>query len=241
MWYDMSMTTTDERQIEYMALSELMTRLHPQNPKSHDLGAIIQSYKTHGFVASGILDDRTGLFLAGHGRVQALASMKSQKMDAPGGIRNGGDDWLVPVQVGYESESDTQALAYLAADNKLTMAGGWNEPALAALLQEVANSVDVVLESTGFDADELDDLINDLHGGKGEADKQGLVISPELFERHDYIVLYFDNDFDWNVAKEWFGVQPSSVLFKDGTVKQKGLGRVINGADFLRKLHNEQY
>lgn len=157
-----SMDTIDERQIEYMALDELMTRLHPQNPKAHDLGAIIQSYKAHGFVSPGTLDSRTGLFLCGHGRTEALAMMAKQQMDAPRGIRDNGDGWSCPVVVGYESESDIQALAYLAADNKLTVLGGWNEPALAELLQEVAGSVEVALEATGYDADELDNLLRDI-------------------------------------------------------------------------------
>jgi len=154
--------TTDSRTIEYMPLAELVTRLHPQNPKSHDIGAIIESYKVHGYVASGVIDSRTGLFLAGHGRTIALNMMQKQGMAAPDGIRNGGDDWLVPVQVGYESKNDTQAKAYIVADNKLTMAGAWNEPALAELLQEVAGSADVALSSTGFSGDELDDLLRDL-------------------------------------------------------------------------------
>jgi len=154
--------TTDSRTIEYMPLAELVTRLHPQNPKSHDIGAIIESYKVHGYVASGVIDSRTGLFLAGHGRTIALNMMQKQGMDAPDGIRNGGDDWLVPVQVGYESKSDVQAKSYIVADNKLTIAGGWNEPALAELLQEVAGSVDMALSSTGFSGDELDDLLRDL-------------------------------------------------------------------------------
>lgn len=156
-------TKISERNIEYLPLSELMTRLHPDNPKSHDLGAIIQSYQTHGFVASGILDDRTGLFLAGHGRIQALNMMRKQGMGIPDGIRNGGDDWLVPVQVGYSSRNDVQAKAYIVADNKLTVLGGWNEPKLATLLQEVVVSVDVALESTGYDSEELDQLLQDLN------------------------------------------------------------------------------
>jgi DNA modification methylase len=153
---------TDERRIEYIPLAELLTRLHPRNPKNHDLGAIIQSYKHHGYVANGVLDSRTGLFLAGHGRVEALSMMQKQKMEAPRGIRNGGADWLVPVQTGYESESDEAALAYLAADNKLTELGGWDEPALAELLQEIHNSGEISLEASGFDADDLDQILNDL-------------------------------------------------------------------------------
>jgi hypothetical protein len=157
----------DERKIEYYPLTELLTRLHPQNAKAHNIGAIIESYKAHGYVASGVIDSRTSLFLAGHGRIEALRMMKAQGIDAPRGIRNGGDDWLVPVQVGYESANDTQALAYLVADNKLTIDGHWDEVALASLLQEVAASGDVALSSTGFDSDELDDLLRDL-GQLGE-------------------------------------------------------------------------
>jgi hypothetical protein len=153
---------TDERRIEYIPLAELLTRLHPRNPKDHDISAIVQSYKYHGYVASGVIDSRTGLFLAGHGRIKALARMKQQGMEAPHGIRNGGADWLVPVQVGYESDSDEAALAYLAADNKLTELGGWDEPALAELLQEIHNSGEVALEASGFDADDLDQILNDL-------------------------------------------------------------------------------
>jgi hypothetical protein len=150
------------RRIEYVTLAELVTRLHPRNPKQHDIGAIIESYRNHGFVASGVLDDRTGLFLAGHGRIEALNMMRKQGMEAPRGIQNGGDDWLVPVQVGYESENDSAAMAYLAADNKLTELGGWNEPLLAELLQEVHNSGEIALEATGYDADGLDELLRDL-------------------------------------------------------------------------------
>jgi hypothetical protein len=154
------MADDQQRTIEYMALSELLTRLHPQNPKGHDLGAIIQSYKIHGYVELGTIDDRTGLFLAGHGRTEALAMMKKQRLSPPEYIRNGGSDWFVPVITGYESKNDTQALAYLAASNKLTIAGGWDEVMLAEMLQELANND--ALEASGFDGDELDDLLRDL-------------------------------------------------------------------------------
>jgi hypothetical protein len=156
------MTDNQQRTIEYMPLAELVGRLHPQNPKNHDIGAIIESYKIHGYVASGVIDNRTGLFLAGHGRTVALDMMHKQGMTAPDGIRNGGDDWLVPVQVGYASKNDLQAKAYLAADNKLTIAGGWDEVALAELLQELANSDEIELTASGFDGDELDDLLRDI-------------------------------------------------------------------------------
>jgi len=70
-------------------LSGLIDRLHPDNPKDHNIGAIIESYKAHGYVASGVIDKRTGLFLAGHGRTIALNMMRKQGMDAPDGIITG--------------------------------------------------------------------------------------------------------------------------------------------------------
>ena len=167
---------TDERKIEYFPLSELLTRLHPQNAKDHDITAIVASYKAHGYVASGVIDNRTGRFLAGHGRVMALRDMKLHKQSPPRGIRNGGDDWLVPVQVGYESDNDIQALAYLAADNKLTELGGWDEAALADLLQEIANSDEIDLGATGFSGDELDELLADLAGNIEPAPDPGAQI-----------------------------------------------------------------
>jgi hypothetical protein len=157
------MTDNQQRTIEYMPLAELLTRLHPENVKDHHIQAITISYQAHGFVASGILDTRTGKLLAGHGRIKALADMKRNGAKAPDGIRNGGDDWLVPVQTGYTSKNDIQAKAYMVADNKLTIAGGWDEVALAELLQEVANSDEVELIASGFDGDELDDLLRDLN------------------------------------------------------------------------------
>jgi DNA modification methylase len=151
-----------ERNIEYIPLSELIDKLHPQNPKQHNIGAIIESYKTHGYVASGVIDDRTGLFLAGHGRVKALSMMQKQGIAPPRGIIAANGDWRVPVQVGYKSDNDMQAKAYLAADNRLTELGGWDEPALAELLQELANSDEIDISASGYDSDDLDQLLRDL-------------------------------------------------------------------------------
>jgi hypothetical protein len=186
-------TDSDNRRIEYVTLAELVTRLHPRNPKQHDIGAIIESYRNHGFVASGVLDDRTGLFLAGHGRIEALNMMRKQGMEAPRGIQNGGDDWLVPVQVGYESENDSAAMAYLAADNKLTELGGWNEPALAELLQEVHNSGEIALEATGFDADGLDELLYQLNPLNAYDEWEGMPeFEQEGIKAYQSIIVHFN-------------------------------------------------
>ena len=71
-------------------------------------------------------------------------------------------------------------------------------------------------------------------GGNGPGLDAELKIGPELFERHDYLLIYFDNDFDWRVACERVGVEPVyGAPVGKKTLKQKGTGRVISGKKFL--------
>ena len=54
----------------------------------------------------------------------------------------------------------------------------------------------------------------------------------ELLLSHNYIVLYFDNDFDWEVAQDKFGLkQVRDLIPRKG--QPKGIGRVINGKKVL--------
>jgi hypothetical protein len=57
--------------------------------------------------------------------------------------------------------------------------------------------------------------------------------SEELFLEHNYIVLYFDNAMDWEVAQEVYGLK--QVKSKESAEKcQKiGIGRVLNGKNFI--------
>ena len=72
-------------------------------------------------------------------------------------------DWLVPVVRGVGFNSDAEIEAYLVADNRLTILGGWNEPELAALLQDLAAQDTALLETTGYDGDDLQALLFELN------------------------------------------------------------------------------
>jgi len=56
--------------------------------------------------------------------------------------------------------------------------------------------------------------------------------SEELLLEHNYIVLYFDNLMDWEVAQELYGLKmvKSNVTEKSRKI---GIGRVINGKNFI--------
>ncbi len=148
--------------IEYTALADL--KRHPRNPKDHDLGAISRSVNRFGFTAPVIVDERTGYLAAGHGRIDTLAQLKAQGKEPPANVQTDkAGEWLVPVIRGVAFNSDAEIEAYLVADNRLTELGGWNEPELAALLQDLHEQDTALLEATGYDADDLQALLFELN------------------------------------------------------------------------------
>lgn len=150
---------SDELVIRYEPLTDLLRA--PRNPKNHNLDQIESSMKRHGFVAPIIKNQATGRIVAGHGRLDTLLASKSKGEPAPKRVRVVDGEWFVPVVHGIAWESDAEAEAYLIADNQLTMMGGWNEPELIPMLNDLAIT-ERGLMGTGFDREDLDAMIADL-------------------------------------------------------------------------------
>ena len=90
-----------------------------------------------------------------------------------------------------------------------------------------------------WDAEKLDewglDLPIDLDAIKETKDIPDIgeiEFSEELLLEHNYIVLYFDNAMDWEVAQEVYGLNKTKhhVKMKGQSV---GIGRVLNGKNFI--------
>jgi hypothetical protein len=143
----------DPRWIEYLALDELVTKFHPENPKDHSLDQLRASFERFGYTAAIELDERTGLLAAGHGRVEVLAADMAAGADPPEGIKVQGGKWLAPVQRGWSSTDDIEAKAYLIASNKLVEAGGWLDAPLTEMLSEIHDATSLV--GTGYTDAEL--------------------------------------------------------------------------------------
>jgi hypothetical protein len=70
------------------------------------------------------------------------------------------------------------------------------------------------------------------------ADKPEIEVTTEILEEHNYIVFTFDNQLDWQVAKELLNIK---TVVKDGytdTYMQKGVGRVKKGNELIKLLQN---
>ena len=136
---------------------------HPSNPRQGDIGAIIQSIEANGWYGTLVAQISTGYVLAGNHRLQAA--------------RHCGID-RVPVH--WVDVDDDTANRILLADNRTTDLATYDNSLLADLLVEMGKTGN--LEGTGYDGDDLDDLLADLEAGyMGEGDPNlysGKIVAP---------------------------------------------------------------
>ncbi|MFI6447829.1 hypothetical protein [Kitasatospora sp. NPDC050543] len=165
------------RYIDYMPLDDI--RPAERNPKGHDNGGLDASVDQFDFTEPGLLDERTGRLVAGHGRYDTLARRRNADKPAPDGVVVSGDGtWTVPVVRGWASRDDAHAEAYLIASNHLTTKGGWDDADLADMLSGLEDLDADLFAATGFDRGQLDALLADLETG-GAEDETGVQEGPE--------------------------------------------------------------
>jgi ParB-like chromosome segregation protein Spo0J len=153
-------TASISRRIEYMDLSSVPRA--ERNPRVHDLAKIRSSLNAYGCTVAGILDERTGRLVAGHGRLAALEAMFQDGLQPPEGVVDDDGEWQVPVVRGWASANDDEAKAYLVTDNRLNELGNWDQRVLAELLDEIADYNVDLLEIAGYDGFQLDDMIAEM-------------------------------------------------------------------------------
>ncbi len=149
-----------EHRLEPMRVADLVALGDPRNPKDHDIDGVCASLRRFGLAELVLLDERTGLLVAGHGRVEALDLMEGDpEQDPPRGVTTDGDGaWVVPVTRGWSSENDDEAGAYLIASNRLSEVGGWHLDPLTQLLAAVRDTTHG-LDGVGYTPDSVDDLL----------------------------------------------------------------------------------
>jgi len=141
--------------IAYRFIEEL--KGNSKNPRKHSdrqLNALVKSIKFFGFNIPIAVNAQSEI-LCGHARIEAAKKL---------GIKE------VPV-IRLDHLSESQARAFMLADNKLSEMGSWDQKFLKVHLQELS-SVDLNfdIEATGFTVGEID-LIIDSDPKSDRADK----------------------------------------------------------------------
>ena len=137
-----------------------------QNPKLHDLGALIRSIELHGFGDPPKYDVALDALVYGNGRMEALELMQAEGREPPRGIAVLEDgEWAVPVIFGVDSKSKEAAVAFAVDHNNLTLLGGnlgvsellaiWDEEPLKRLLEAVPGAGELMASLDGEDVDAL--------------------------------------------------------------------------------------
>src|ERR1035437_9802596 len=125
---------------ESVPVTKLLGMGAPYNPRRIDadqLAALGRSLRTFGAVEPVVANRRSGRIVGGHQRVRAAEAE--------------GIETLPVVWVDLDETGEKQINLAL---NRI--AGEWDEPALAALLEELGAAA---LDLTGFDSTEVDELI----------------------------------------------------------------------------------
>lgn len=152
------MASVQQRWIDYQPLDTIERAR--RNPKAHDLAALGASVARYGLVEPIVADERTGRLVAGHGRLDHLAALRSDGATPPDGVAL--DDqgvWLAPVVRGWASRDDAHADAYLVASFRILELGGWDSAALGALLQGLSETD---LAAVGFEPADVGRLLDEV-------------------------------------------------------------------------------
>jgi len=141
-------------QIEQVSIDKLIP--YAKNSRTHDDAQIAQiaaSIKEFGWTNPILVDGDKGI-IAGHGRLMAARKLGMTK---------------VPV-IELKDLTETQKKAYIIADNRLALNAGWDNNMLTIELNELIEDK-FSLDLLGFNADELNALLNPIEVNEGLVDE----------------------------------------------------------------------
>ena len=143
-------------EVAYIATTDVIP--YANNPRTHSdqqVSQVAASIKEFGFNNPILLDEHNGI-IAGHGRLAAAQKLGME---------------LVPT-ITLAGLTEAQRKAYVIADNKLTENGGWDYDLLAVEIERL-KELEINVDLTGFDAEELQVITQDVAFEPASEDEQG--------------------------------------------------------------------
>jgi hypothetical protein len=192
----------------------------PRNPRQHSraqIRAIARSFEAFG-VNTPILINMNNQIIAGHGRYEAAKLLRLTD---------------VPV-IRLEHLTETQARAYMLADNQLTDRSTWDDAMLAVHLKELSElALDFDIEALGFELPEIDFRIQSLDTAdvSDAADEFNAAIGPAVSQTSDlWLVddhrLYCGSALDALAYDAILGTAKAAAVFTDPPYNVKIDGHV---------------
>lgn len=190
-------------------------KLAGYNPRQISEGAmrgLKSSLEEFGYIDL-IVVNKDGTIIGGHQRYEALKEQGVEEIEV--------------VEVDFDKMTEKRANVAL---NNPNIQGEFVEDLLAELVEEIAVEDDEVL--IGLISDEVEKIV--------EKVEPEIEFSAELNESYNYVVLLFDNDIDWNAAKETLNLKTVKTHDTTNKYKRMGIGKVVNGTKIIERLNKRK-
>ena len=189
----------------------------PDNPRDGDVGAISESLRRFGQQKPIVVQASSMRIVAGNHLWKAAKALR----------------WT-EIAANVVDLDDKDAEAFLIADNRTAELGAYDEDAMGRMLRKLA--VEGNLRGTGYDGDDVDALLRRLEKEGTKKVEPEIAFREELLEEHQYVVLVFENEIDWSVAKAKLGLVTVTDEAHSETYSRKGQARVVVGADVMAMI-----
>lgn len=175
-----------------------------------------------------ILLDKKGRIIAGN---KTHAEAGQLGMENVVIVETDGTELVAVKRMDLDLEKDEKARELAYADNRSAEIGLSWDP--VQIMADIKAGID--LPKVGFTHAEVTKILE-----KGQealedaAERHGF--TEEVLEEHQYVVLYFDNKMDWQMAQDVFGLETKNALDSREGYERAGIGRVLKGSTILEKL-----
>lgn len=190
---------------------------YEHNPRKNEEAVeyVMNSLRDFGWKQPLVLD-KDYVVIAGHTRLAAAKRLGMKE---------------VPCIIA-DDLSEEKARAYRLADNKTNEFAEWDNEELQKELDALYESIEMDRYGFAIQIENIDQ--------KGELEDAEEKFATELDEANNYVVLQFFTETDWERAQAIFGLEKVSSWDKYPTMRRYGIGRVVNGAEWLDKLEKVQ-
>lgn len=189
-------------QIVYKKVNELIPYINNSRTHSEEqVNQIVASINEFGFTNPLLIDEK-GSIIAGHGRLMASKKLGMEE---------------VPCII-LEGLTEAQKKAYIIADNKMALNAGWDDELLKIELENL-KELDFDLELTGFNVDELDDILGTEEEKEVVEDEFEIEVPEEpkaklgdIYQLGRHFLMCGDSTKEEDVAKLMNGVKADMVF-----------------------------
>ncbi len=206
---------SEKFKIRTRKLSELTkSKYNPRKISKADFEQLRVSIETFGFVQPIVINsnpDRKDVIIGGHQKIEVAKILKITEVPC--------------VEINLDEKSEKELNLRLNRNQ-----GDFDNNLLKNFEKEL-------LSQSGFNFKELEEIFKETVDELETTTYSDMELQP--YESHDYIVLIFENTFDWLNAVQLLEIEDvNHSILEDN--KKIGIGRVINGEKFLNKFFDKK-